>query len=91
MLDRLNNITYLAYMKKTRMPRDMAQRAKAIVDLATEETPVATDLVKDYLSKIGRKGGKSGGPARAATLSPEKRSEIAKKAAATRWGKRNKT
>ncbi len=34
------------------------------------------------------KGGKSGGPARAAALTPERRSEIAKKAAAARWGKK---
>ena len=37
--------------------------------------------------KAGRLGGKKGGPARAAKLSPKKRSEIAKKAAETRWGK----
>ncbi len=36
----------------------------------------------------GRKGGLKGGRARAARLSPEKRSEIARKAAAARWAKR---
>ncbi len=36
---------------------------------------------------IGRKGGLKGGKARAAALSPERRSEIAKRAAAARWGK----
>jgi hypothetical protein len=36
--------------------------------------------------EAGRKGGKKGGPARAASLSPKKRSQIAKKAAKTRWG-----
>jgi hypothetical protein len=35
--------------------------------------------------KAGRLGGKKGGPARAAKLSTKKRSEIAKKAARTRW------
>ena len=34
----------------------------------------------------GRKGGLKGGKARAESLSPERRSEIAKKAAAARWG-----
>ncbi len=34
------------------------------------------------------RGGKKGGPARAAKLSPERRSEIAKKAAAARWAKK---
>lgn len=37
--------------------------------------------------KAGRLGGKKGGPARAAKLSPKKRSQIAKKAAQTRWEK----
>jgi hypothetical protein len=35
--------------------------------------------------KAGRLGGKKGGPARAAKLSPKKRSQIAKKAALARW------
>ncbi len=35
----------------------------------------------------GRLGGQKGGKARAAKLSPEERHEIAKKAAAARWGK----
>jgi len=33
--------------------------------------------------------GKKGGPARAANLTPERRKEIAKKAAATRWAKKS--
>ena len=36
---------------------------------------------------LGRLGGKKGGPARAARLTPEQRSEIAKRAAAKRWKK----
>ena len=35
--------------------------------------------------KAGRLGGKKGGPARAAKLTPRKRSQIAKKAAKARW------
>jgi hypothetical protein len=34
---------------------------------------------------LGRRGGLKGGKARAAALSPEQRSEIAKKGAAARW------
>jgi hypothetical protein len=37
---------------------------------------------------LGRLGGLKGGPARAAKLSPKKRSQIAAKAAAKRWGKK---
>ena len=36
---------------------------------------------------LGRKGGKKGGPARAAKLSPEERRESARKAAEARWRK----
>jgi hypothetical protein len=36
---------------------------------------------------LGRKGGKKGGPARAAKLTPEQRSESARKAVKARWAK----
>ena len=36
---------------------------------------------------LGRKGGQKGGPARAAKLSPEQRSESARKAVQARWAK----
>jgi len=36
---------------------------------------------------LGRLGGLKGGKARAASLTPERRVEIAKKAAMARWGK----
>jgi hypothetical protein len=48
---------------------------------------MAEQSVKEYLARIGRKGGLKGGKARARKLSPEKRSEIARKAAKARWAK----
>ena len=42
-----------------------------------------------YFKRMGRKGGKIGGKLRAEKLSPERRREIAQKAIATRWAKRN--
>jgi hypothetical protein len=39
---------------------------------------------------LGRKGGKKGGPARAAKLTPEQRSESARKAVQARWMKKAK-
>ena len=39
---------------------------------------------------LGSKGGKKGGPARAAKLTPEQRSESARKAVQARWGKGGK-
>ena len=69
------------------MPRDPSQRAKKTLDLFTGE--VESERVKDPAAvELGRKGGLKGGKARAAKLSPEQRSEIARKAAAARWGNR---
>ena len=48
---------------------------------AAEKNPAAVAL--------GRLGGAKGGPARAKELSKEQRSEIAKKAAAARWKRRD--
>ncbi len=45
---------------------------------------VPKDL-RQYLAKLGKKGGKKGGPARAQKLTPERRSEIARRAARKRW------
>jgi len=72
------------------MPRDTAQLAKRVIDLATGEVePEPPERVKDPAAvELGRKGGLVGGRARAAKLSPETRAEIARKAAAARWGPR---
>jgi len=44
--------------------------------------------MRDYLAKLGKKGGKKGGPARAAAMTPEQRSESARKAVNARWAKK---
>lgn len=46
------------------------------------------DLIRAYAAALGRKGGLKGGKARAMSLTPEKRKEIAKLAAKVRWKKR---
>jgi hypothetical protein len=43
--------------------------------------------LREYFSKLGKKGGKLGGPARAAKMTPEERSASAKKAIEARWAK----
>lgn len=75
--------------KKLKGPRDANLLAKSIVDLTTgdieEENP---DEGKDpNVVALGRKGGLKGGKARATKLTPEQRSEIAKKAAKARWSR----
>jgi hypothetical protein len=48
----------------------------------------ATKRKKDPAAvALGRKGGKKGGPARAAKLTPAQRSESARKAVRARWAK----
>lgn len=77
--------------KKPRKKReDEAQAAVRIMATiaakSEEETPVEiTDEMRAAAAAFGRIGGKIGGPARAAALSPKKRSEIAKAAAQARW------
>jgi hypothetical protein len=41
----------------------------------------------DFFSRIGKKGGKRGGPAAAKSLTAEERKERARKAALARWDK----
>jgi hypothetical protein len=75
--------------KKTKRPTDINQRAKSIVDIATgevEESKAEQDDIKAAAAALGRKGGLKGGKARAKALTKEERHEIAKKAAAARWG-----
>jgi hypothetical protein len=43
--------------------------------------------VLDYFAKMGRLGGLKGGAIRAARLTPEQRTESARKAVSTRWAK----
>lgn len=74
---------------KDKRPSDINERAKSIVDIATgetEDTILNEDGKNAAAVALGRKGGKKGGPARAKALTKEQRSEIAKKAAAARWG-----
>jgi hypothetical protein len=68
-------------------PRDPNQLAKLIVDIATGEAEDTVSESKRNPSKRGRAGGIKGGHARATSLSPKRRSAIAKKAAASRWKK----
>jgi hypothetical protein len=74
--------------KRRKRPRDPIQLAKLIGDIATKQTPDAEEDSKSRDAvEFGREGGKVGGKARAASLTPEKRSEIARLAAQARWKK----
>ena len=74
-------------MAKSKLPKDVNQRAVMIAQIATGE--IEEDKTEDGKNPaavaLGKLGGLKGGKARAASLTAEQKSEIAKKAAAARW------
>jgi hypothetical protein len=77
---------------RKKRPRDFAQRARMIVDIATGEIedrePTPEEQGKDPAAvSLGRRGGLKGGKARAKSLSAKRRKDIAKTAAQARWSK----
>ena len=79
--------------KHSKRPRDLNQWAKHMVDIATgdveDREPTPEEQGKDPAAvSLGRRGGLKGGKARSDTLTPERRREIAKSAAASRWAKK---
>jgi hypothetical protein len=74
---------------RKKRPRDINALAAAIVADATDEDRTPEDPYKGKnpaAVELGRQGGLKGGRARAAKLTAEQRSEIARKAARARWG-----
>lgn len=77
-------------IKQNKRPTDVNQLARHLVNLSTgtqQETlnPVPPVSISQYLSEIGRKGGKIGGKMRLHTMTAEQRSSVASKAAKARW------
>jgi hypothetical protein len=54
------------------------------VEILARRSP--SRALNPHAAALGRLGGLKGGPARAAALSPERRREIARRAARKRWG-----
>jgi hypothetical protein len=71
--------------KHPKRPRDPNQLGKLIVDLATGQRAEDKPEPMTPAQEFAQSGGKAGGPARAKGLTPERRREIAQKAAAKRW------
>ncbi len=78
---------------RPKCPRDPSQLAKLIVDISTGEAEDKNpdDGKNPAAVALGKLGGSKGGKARADSLSARKRSEIAKKAATTRWLRHQKS
>lgn len=75
---------------RKKKPADINALAAAILREATEPEPVDEKPAKNPAAvALGRLGGQKGGKARAESMTPAQRSEIAKKAAAARWSRRD--
>jgi hypothetical protein len=70
--------------KAKKMSTDPNVTAHSVLD----EIMSRDELRSQIMREMGRKGGLAGGPARKAALTPERRSEIAKKAVAERERRR---
>ena len=69
-------------------PEDVNEAAFRVVQQATGEAPPEAPSGKNPAAvALGKLGGAKGGKARAAKLTAEQRSEIARKAATARWSK----
>ncbi|MGN6373917.1 MAG: histone H1 [Solirubrobacteraceae bacterium] len=74
--------------RSRKRPRDPNQLGKLIVDIATgeaDDSPPQGPEKNPAAVELGRKGGLKGGKARAAKMTPEERSEAARRAARARW------
>ncbi len=75
--------------RPNKLPRDVNQRAKYILDVFTGDAPNEEPPPEKNPAAValGKLGGSKGGQARNNALTPKRRSEIAAKAAQARWGK----
>jgi hypothetical protein len=71
--------------KGEKRPADVIGNAVHVMRIATGE--IEETSPQNQGKEYARKGGLKGGKARADALSPERRAEIAKKAAQKRWAK----
>ena len=74
--------------KRSSKPRDLNSMAAAIVAQSTDPDDKGTDPFEGKnpaAVELGRLGGKKGGKARAEKMTPQQRSDSAKKAADARW------
>lgn len=75
--------------KKKEGPEDLKEAAFRVLSDATGERQPEPEGEKNPAAvALGRLGGAKGGRARAAKLTPEERTRIAKRASRARWSKR---
>lgn len=72
-------------LKRPKRPRDPAQLAKLIGDIAVGNVQEPRPAPDTLTTQARRKGGLKGGKARAKKLTAKRKREIARKAARARW------
>jgi hypothetical protein len=76
--------------RSRKRPRDLNQLAHRLAQEATGSAPTSPPVPekqKDPAAvELGRRGGQKGGKVRAERMTPEQRSEAARRAALKRWG-----
>jgi hypothetical protein len=75
---------------RRKRPRDPAQFAKLMIDIASGEVEDQKPAPDTPAVQFARSGGLKGGKARAASLTPERRRAIARLAAKRRWDSKTK-
>jgi len=75
-------------VKRKKREHDFSVTALRVVQEATDPKPQPLKEKVFDAKALGHRGGLKGGRVRAERLSPERRTEIAKKAALARWGAR---
>jgi hypothetical protein len=84
----MSNEYYLTRFFKDHLPDQGSDTIKILVSELTRLLNEAEERGRnEAVREIGSRGGKKGGPARAAKMSPQQRKQWAKDAAKKRWNK----
>jgi hypothetical protein len=60
------------------------------LSMAKKRINVTPEMIEAVMKEMGRRGGKAGGEKSSANMTPEQRTERARRAAQARWGKPGK-
>jgi hypothetical protein len=86
-----NSSTTTGHHNRTIISLQLAVRDRLRYNICMTENQDPTDEeLRQLARKLGRRGGLKGGPARAAKMTPEERSEAARKAVKARWAKKRR-
>jgi hypothetical protein len=86
-----NSLTATGHHNRTpsRLQLAIRERLRYNHPMVENQDPSDEEL-RELARKLGRRGGLKGGPARAAKMTPEERSEAARKAVKARWAKKRR-